>query len=331
MEAGPTVAQMIRTSPRGHVALFGSGTIGAGWAATYLAHHYQVRIVDPSNVAEDRTRAILDDVWPSVRQALPGAPLETPQALVSYVQAGAAVDGAAVVHESGPETVEGKREIYKIIEAEAQPDLVICSSSGGLMPTDLQHGMAHPGRFVVAHPFSPVYALPLVEVLGGERTSEFTVNWTLKHLATLGKKPIRLRREVPGYLTNRLTFALLREAVHCLAEGVTDAQSIEDAVVYGVTPRYVVGGPLTSLALAGGPDGMRGLVAAFSDAIETWWSDLGEPHLTEEVKTLLIDAADEIAAGRSLADLRAQRDAAAIALLRLNVDTQAGIDETEQP
>ncbi len=299
----------------GRVGLLGAGTIGSGWAATYLARGAAVVVHDPGADAESRTRGYLDRVWPLVRRAVSEAPAEVPHDQLAFVEEVAAVVDVDVVHESGPESVELKRAIYARVEVDAEPGLVILSSSGGLMPSVLQAEMSHPERLVVAHPLSPVYALPLVEVLGGELTSAAALDEAENRLTRLGKHVVRLRREVPGYLTNRLTFALLREAVHCLAEGVAGPQEIEDAVVYGITPRWVKGGALTSLALAGGPGGMRAVMSGFADAIDAWWDDLGTPTLTPEVRELLIDAADAILAERSFDEVLDERDAAAVALV----------------
>lgn len=321
--AGPPAAP---GSPVRRVGLFGAGTIGSGWAATYLARGYEVLVFDPAASAEQRMRSYLDQVWSSVRRATPAAAASVPHAALRFGPADETVRAVALVHENGPEDVTAKQAIFAVVEQSAPSDLVICSSSGGLMPSELQARMTRPHRLVVAHPLSPVYALPLVEVLGGRHTSEATVEFALAHLARLDKKPIRLRREVPGYLTNRLTFALLREAVHCLAEGVADAQGIEDAVVFGVTPRYAVGGPLTSLALAGGQAGMKGAMDSFAPAIETWWSDLGSPHLTDGVKAILIEAAATVVGGRTMAEVVAERDKATVDVVALLHGTGPGSD-----
>jgi 3-hydroxyacyl-CoA dehydrogenase len=148
-------------------------------------------------------------------------------------------------------------------------------------------------------------------------TSPAVVSAVLEHLTELGKRPVLLRREVPGYLTNRLTFAMLREVVHLIAEGVVDARGAEDAVVHGITPRFLVGGPVTSLALAGGPDGMRGAMRSFGDTIDGWWSDLGTPKLDEATRARLIAAADEVLGERTIGDALAARDAAAVDVLSL--------------
>jgi 3-hydroxyacyl-CoA dehydrogenase len=310
---------------RAPVALFGAGTIGGGWAATYLARGWPVIVADPAAGARERLLGFLEASWPSVRESAPGVPREVPAQLIEFAAPGdGALGGVALVHESGPEDLAAKRGIYAALEHEIGPGTPVLSSSGGLSPSALQAEMAHPERLVVAHPLSPVYALPLVEVVAGDATATHVVDLVVGHLRALGKRPVVLRREVPGYLTNRLTFALLREAVHCLVEGVADAQGIEDAVVYGITPRYLLGGPITSLALAGGPGGMPAAMRSFAPAIEQWWADLGQPRLTEEVKSVLIEAAEQVLAGRPLAQVLAERDQAVVTTMqRLHGDIAA--------
>jgi carnitine 3-dehydrogenase len=141
------------------------------------------------------------------------------------------------------------------LEAAAPRSTIICSSSGGLTPSELQAEMTAPERLVIAHPFNPAHLIPLVEIIGGKHTSPQTIDWTMTLMRRIGKKPIKLDREVTAYLANRLQFALLREAVHCLAEGVADARSIDDAVRYALAPRWLIMGALMTFSLAGGPGG----------------------------------------------------------------------------
>jgi 3-hydroxyacyl-CoA dehydrogenase len=295
------------------VGLLGGGTVGGGWAATYLVRRRPVRLVDPAPGALERITGYLGAVWPSVRRTVPDAPDGPPLELLRLVPV-EELGPVSLVHENVPESVEAKQEAYRSIEPFVGADVPVLSSSGGLMPSELQARMDRPERFVVAHPQNPVYALALVEVLAGKATSADVVEDVLAHLTDLGKRPVLVRREVPGYLTNRLTFAMLREAVHLIAEGVVDARGLEDAVVHGITPRLLVGGPLTSLALAGGPDGMRGAMRSFAPTIEQWWSDLGTPHLDDDVRARLIAAADEILGDRPITEVLAARDAAAVDL-----------------
>lgn len=250
------------------VALLGFGNVGLGWAANYLAKGFEVRAFDPA-ANEVRAAKFLRAAWPSLKALGLTELSEYPAHRLLIVGTSAdAVRDACFIHENGPEDVAVKRAILSEVEDAADAGAIIASSSGGLPPSTLQSEMRRPERFLIAHPFNPPHLVPLVEVLGGDRTAAGTIETTMAHLRKLGKRPIKLDREMPGYLTNRLQFALLREAVHCLVEGVASAKSIEDAVQYGLAPRWMVMGSLTTLMLAGGPGGMRRVLESFSGAID---------------------------------------------------------------
>lgn len=299
------------------IALIGLGTVGLGWAATYLAKGYQVRAYDPAKEAEARASEFLQSAWPSLVSlglAKPGTLPIDQLTMVSHPDE--AVQGAAIVHENGPESVETKQNIFAGIEAHAADDAIVASSSGGLPPSALQAKMRRPERMLIAHPFNPPHLVPLVEVIGGQATSPETVERMLVHLRSLGKHPIRVDKEMPGYLTNRLQFALVREAVHCLVEGIAPLESIEDALRYGLAPRWLAMGSLTTLTLAGGQGGMGRMLESFAGAIDGWWDALGTPHMTSEVKEALVAAAAKIVAERGIDALTRQRDEALVPILQ---------------
>ena len=300
-----------------NVALLGLGTVGLGWAANYLAKGYSVRAFDPTPDTATKADQFLSAAWPSLRALGLSDLREYPAHLLTIVNTSEdAVRTASFIHENGPEDAALKRSIYAEAEAAALPDAIIASSSGGLPPTPLQAEMLHPERFLIAHPFNPSHIVPLVEVLAGERTAPQTIDRMLVHLKSLGKHPIKLDREMPGYLTNRLQFALLREAINCLVEGVANAESIEDAVTYGLAPRWMVMGSLTTLTLAGGDGGMQRVLDSFSIAIEGWWKALGTPTMTVEVKDKLLAAAENLTAGRTLAEIAQTRDRNLVSILQ---------------
>ena len=299
------------------VALLGLGTVGLGWAANYLAKGHRVRAFDPTPGSTAKADDFLRAAWPSLRALGLSDLVNYPADLLTIVgSAGDAVREVSFIHENGPEDVALKRRIYAEAEEAAHPDAIIASSSGGLPPTPLQAEMRHPERFLIAHPFNPPHIVPLVEVLGGEKTALQSIDRMLVHLKALGKHPIKLDREMPGYLTNRLQFALLREAINCLVEGVASAESIEDAVTYGLAPRWMVMGSLTTLTLAGGDGGMQRVLDSFSVAIEGWWKALGSPTMTVEVKDKLLSAAEKLTAGRSIADMVQARDRNLVSILQ---------------
>jgi carnitine 3-dehydrogenase len=299
------------------VALIGLGTVGLGWAATYLAKGFSVSAYDPAEDSALRAQRFLTEAWPALVSlgitALQQPPLDD---LKISADQRSIFDGALIVHENGPESVDTKRSIFSSLEASIDDRVVIASSSGGLPPSDLQAKMRVPSRMVIAHPFNPPHLVPLVEVIGGQSTSPETVSWMIEHLRSLGKHPIRIDKEMPGYLTNRLQFALVREAVHCLVEGIAPVESIEDALRYGLAPRWLAMGSLTTLTLAGGTGGMARMLESFSGAIDGWWDALGTPRMSPEVKRALVAAAAEITAGRDVEALIKDRDAALVPILK---------------
>ena len=192
----------------------------------------------------------------------------------------AAVEGAALVQENGPENLEIKRALFAAIEAGLAPDAVVASSTSGLMPSELQAERAHPERYVVGHPFNPPHLIPLVEVVGGRATDPAVVDWTVAFYAALGKRPIRIKREVPGHVANRMQVALYREAIHLVLEDVASIADVDAAIAYGPGLRWALMGPHMAHHLAGGRGGLRHLLEHIGPGIERWWNDLGRPDLT---------------------------------------------------
>jgi len=290
------------------IGLLGIGSVGAGWAATFLAHGYRVLAYDPAPNAQDKAIGFLRESWPAIRKLGVTREEHPPLDRLEFTSLRDLALTSDVVHENAPELLDLKRALLRDLAEVSSPHVVICSSSGGIPPSQLQADMPGGARIVVAHPFNPPHLMPLVEVIGGVDTAPEVVDWTMSYLQNVGKHPIRLHREKTAYLTNRLQFALLREAVNCLMEGVASPKSIDDAVKYALAPRWAVMGGLMTLALAGGEGGMAQVMTSFAPAIEQWWADLGQPRLTAEVQKRLIAAADELAEGRPIADWIRTRD-----------------------
>jgi len=299
------------------IGLIGTGSVGCGWASVYVARGYDVVASDPAPEAEKRARAFIADTWSALRKLGIAASTDVPDEKLSFVttpgDVAATVD---LIHENATENLALKQSIYAEIEAVASPMLVIASSTGGIPPTQLQAKMRHPERLIVCHPFNPPHIVPLIEIIGGEKTAPAVVDWALRFFEALGKKPIRVDKEVTAFLTNRLQFALLREAVHCVAEGIASPQAIEDAMRYGLGPRWAVMGALTTFTLAGGTGGMPH-VLTIAPELQKWMDALGSPQLTApNVQAALIKAADEITQGQSLTDWIAWRNGKLVDLLR---------------
>ncbi|HEY0835057.1 MAG TPA: 3-hydroxyacyl-CoA dehydrogenase NAD-binding domain-containing protein [Azospirillum sp.] len=296
------------------VAVVGAGTIGASWTAQFLARGLSVAVSDPNPAAEDFVRAYIEKAWPALER-LGLAANADPAAWRFHADPRAAVAGAEFVQESGPENADIKRALYAEIEDALDDSAILASSTSGLIMSELQQGRRLPGRFVVGHPFNPPHLIPLVEVVGGARTAPETIDWTMGFYRAIGKRPIRLNREVPGHLANRLQAALWREAVHAVASGIASVEDVDLAISEGPGLRWAFMGPHMIFNLGGGAGGMEHFLHHLGPNIERWWQDLGTPSLTPEVTEKLVAGCREAAHGRSNAELANERDRLLMALL----------------
>jgi carnitine 3-dehydrogenase len=289
------------------VAVIGAGLIGSGWAARCLARGLDVIAWDPAQGAESRLRASVANAWPALRR-LGLARDATRRRLRFAGDLRSAVADADFVQESGPENESLKRALLAEIDAAACPDAVIASSSSGLLPSRIQSGCARPDRVVVGHPFNPVYLLPLVEVVGGSRTTAGTIERASAFYRRLGMRPLHVRTEIAGYLSDRLQEALWREALHLIADGVATTREIDDAIAYGPGLRWAFMGTCLAFHLAGGEGGMRRMLAQFGPALKLPWTRLVAPELTHELIRRMVDGTRAQAAGRSIQELERWRD-----------------------
>jgi 3-hydroxyacyl-CoA dehydrogenase len=295
------------------VAVLGAGTIGASWTAQFLARGLSVAVHDPAPGYEARVRAFIDAAWPTLERL--GLAAGADRTRVSFHDdPAAAIDEVALVQENGPEDLEVKRALFERIEAALAPETVVASSTSGFMPSELQAGRRGPERYVVGHPFNPPHLIPLVEVVGGRATDPAVVDWTAAFYAALGKRPIRIRRELPGHVANRMQVALYREAIHLVLEDVASIEDVDAAIAYGPGLRWALMGPHMAHHLAGGRGGLRHLLEHIGPSIERWWSQLGHPDLTPAAIDRLVEALDR-AERRPIAELEAERDALLLALL----------------
>jgi 3-hydroxyacyl-CoA dehydrogenase len=299
------------------IACVGASTIGASWAAAFLFHGLDVVAVDPAPEREAFVRRYVASAWPLLASLGPAAAGASPDRLRFEHALEGGVAGAELVQESAPEREDLKTTLFQRVDAALPPSVVIASSSSGLLLTRLQAQCAHPERFVVGHPFNPPHLIPLVEVVGGDRTSRATIDLALAFYRGIGKRPIHVRREVKGHIANRLQAALYREAVHLVAEGVASVEDVDVAIAAGPGLRWALMGPHLALALAGGEGGMARAMEHFGPGIQERWDELGHPRLTPALDQQLVEGvADEIA-GRSLDDIAARRDRALVEILRV--------------
>lgn len=296
------------------VAVIGAGTIGASWAAWFLARGLEVTASDPAPQGEAFLRRYIAEAWPALTR-LGLAPGASPAALRFERDPAASVAGADFVQESGPEREEVKKDLLRQLDAVLDPAVLIASSSSGLLMSVLQEGLRHPERCIIGHPFNPPHLIPLVEVVGGKRTAPAAIARAMEFYSAAGKHPIHIKKEVKGHLANRLQAALLREAAHLVAEDIGDVADVDAAIAYGPGLRWAIMGPLLTFHLAGGAGGIEHAMAHLSGPLQSWWADLGTPELTSDLQRKIIDGVHAEALGRSIADLAGTRDRLLLDLL----------------
>jgi carnitine 3-dehydrogenase len=296
-------------------ALLGSGVIGGGWAARLLLSGVDVALYDPSPgagaVAQEQLR-LAQRAWSRLTLAQP----PRPGTLTMAGSVAEAVDGAELVQESAPEREELKIELLAQACEAAPADAIIASSTSGLRPTRISSGMAHPERFLVAHPFNPVYLLPLVELCGGQATAPATIEHAASMLRALGMHPLVVRNEIDGFIADRLLEAVWREALWMVHDDVATAAEIDDALRYGPGLRWSTMGTFLIYRLAGGEAGMRHFMAQFGPALQLPWTKLTDvPELDEELLEKLVAQSDDQAENRSIEELSRIRDDCLVAVL----------------
>ncbi len=300
-EAGPLPSSVTR------VAALGGGVIGQSWTALFLAGGKSVAVFDPEPAVEHRVRSAVEAAWPAMTK-LGLTDRGDPDRLVFCDNARAAIEGAQFVQESIPERLDLKHELYASIEPALGETTIVASSASGLTLTELQAGWRRPSRFVLGHPFNPPHLIPLVEVMGNERTAAGTVDWTRRFYESVGKVTIEVRREVPGHVANRLQAALWREAIHLVNEGVATVGDVDTAVASGPGLRWGAMGPTLLFHLGAGDGGLGAFCERYADSFNRWWDDLGRPYLDPETADRLVQGLAPTTASQSVDDLAARRD-----------------------
>jgi 3-hydroxyacyl-CoA dehydrogenase len=299
------------------VAVIGTGVIGASWTALFLAKGLDVVATDVAPDAEQRLMQYLDAAWPAL-ETLGLAPGASRSRLTFTHDLAEAVKGADFVQENGPERIDFKRTLYAQLDTLLPAGVPIASSSSGLTMSEIQAACkAHPERCVIGHPFNPPHLVPLVEIVSGVKTSEETVSKVTAFYTALGKRTIRLHKEVPGHVANRLQAALWREVVHLVSEGVVSVADADTAVCWGPGLRWGLMGPTLLFHLGGGEGGIEHFLDQFTGPMTAWWKVLGTPELTPEVRKTIIEGALSEASRESVDELAAERDRLLLGLLKL--------------
>jgi 3-hydroxyacyl-CoA dehydrogenase len=298
------------------IGIVGCGVIGASWAAYYLARGFDVGATDPAPGAEQKLRELVAQYWPALIKIglAPGASMNR---LTFDPDPAKALSGAGFVQENGPERVDIKRILLAEISAAVADDVIIATSSSGILISEIQGGASHPERVVLGHPFNPPHLIPLVEVVGGNDTTPEVIERTLAFYRDIGKKPIHIRREVKGHVANRLQAALWREAFYLVDQGIASVSDVDTAIAHGPGLRWALLGPFLNLHLSGGSGGIGHVIDHLGPPIQTWWHDLGDLSFTPQVRAQAVAGVEEELSGHTLSALQDERDEVLIRLLSL--------------
>jgi 3-hydroxyacyl-CoA dehydrogenase len=308
---------MTDTKPIHRIAIIGTGVIGASWTALFLAKGLQVVATDIAPNAEAALRKFVEAAWPALTRLglSPGASQSNLKFTVDVAQALAGVD---LVQENGPERIDFKRKLYGQLDELLPPDVIIASSSSGLTMSEIQSGaVSHPERCVIAHPFNPPHLIPLTEIVGGAKTSEATIRRATEFYTSIGQRTVRVNKEMPGHVANRLQAALAREVYYLVAEGVVSAADADTALCWGPGLRWGIMGNMMLNHLGGGPGGIEHFFQQFAGPMTAWWKTLGSPVLTPEVQKKLIESVHADVGSRTIEALEAERDEVLLGLIEL--------------
>jgi 3-hydroxyacyl-CoA dehydrogenase len=306
---------MTTGKPIRRIAIIGTGAIGASWTALFLAKGLEVIATDIAPDAEAALKRFVQAAWPALER-LGLAPGASQSNLAFTADLPAAARAADLVQENGPERIDFKKKLYRELDEILPPDVIIASSSSGLTMSEIQSACRlHPERCVIGHPFNPPHLVPLVEIVGGTLTSEATIQRADAFYTALGKQTVRLRKEVPGHVANRLQAALAREVYYLVAEDVVSVADVDKALSWGPGLRWGIMGQVLLNHLGGGQGGIEHFFEQFTGPMTAWWKVLGSPELTPVVRNKLIAGLHEEVGSRSIAELEAERDEILLMLL----------------
>jgi len=298
------------------VACIGMGVIGCGWTAHFLGQGYAVQVWDPVDGVKERLNSFLDLAWPAMTDLglSEGADRNNFVVCETVVEA---VEGALLVQESAPERLDLKVELLSELDKSCSDEVVIASSTSGYLVSDMIVNCEDaPERVVVGHPFNPVYLLPLVEVVGGPKTSKEILEKAQNIYESTGKIVLKLDREVDGFISDRLQEAMWREALHMVANGEATVEQLDLAITAGPGLRWALMGPMLTFHLAGGEGGMAHMLDHFGPSLKSPWTRLEAPELTRELRDAVVEGCEDEADGRSVAALVNERDKGLIAIIK---------------
>ncbi len=306
--------------PIRRIAIVGTGVIGASWAAEYLARGFDVVATDPAPKAEANLREYIDEAWKDLTSI--GLSKGASRDRLSFTtNMKEALSEADLVQENAPERPDFKVKLYAEMDEVVSVDSLLASSSSGITPSVIQSQCKHPERVVIGHPFNPPHIIPLVEVVGGSKTSPDAVQQAISFYASIGKRPLHLKKELPGHVANRFQAALYREMLYLIDQGVLSVEDADAAVCYGPGLRWGVMGQSLQWHLGGGAGGIQHFMDHLMPPLEGIMKALGTPNITPELKQNVISGVVREAAGRSVDQLAREENRVLIGLLKLREET----------
>jgi len=299
------------------VAIVGTGLIGSSWAASFLAHGLDVVATDPAPGTEDKVRRSVEAAWPALTKIGLASGASTSR-LRFESDLKKALAGVDMVQENAPEREPLKIKLFAEIDSILPPPAILVSSTSGIPMSRIQSECKHPERCVTGHPFNPPHLIPLVEVVGGAKTSAETIERAMRFYTAMGKRALHVRKEVVGHVANRLSAALYREITYLIDQGVVSVADADAAVCMGPGLRWALMGPNLIYHLGGGPGGIHHYLEHFTASMTAWWADLGSPDLASpELQKKIVDGVLEEVDGRSIETLSQERDTLIMGLLEL--------------
>jgi 3-hydroxyacyl-CoA dehydrogenase len=307
---------MDQNTEHNRVAVVGTGLIGVSWAACFLAHGLDVVVTDPAPEAKDKVRHYVEAAWPALTKIglAPGASTSRLRFESSLEEA---LEGADMVQENVPEREALKIKLFADIDSILPPPAILASSTSGIPMSRIQSECKYPERCVTGHPFNPPHLIPLVEVVGGAKTSAETIDRAMRFYTAMGKQPLHIRKEVAGHVANRLQAALYREVAYLIEQDVVSVADVDAAVCMGPGLRWALMGPNLIYHLGGGPGGIRQYFEQFAGPTAAGWANLGSPELGPELQKKIVDGVLEEVDGRSFEELSHERDTLIMGLLEL--------------
>ena len=303
-------------TPINKIAIIGTGVIGSGWTLRLLAKKKEVYVFDPNLKQE---KFLLDEIkrtTKSLKNFYKTSTISTKKLFLKK-SIKEAVKDADLIQENGPENEKIKKKIVKEISKWSKPNAIIASSSSGLLPTKIQSACKNPARFIIAHPFNPVYLLPLVELVKGKKTKNNFIKKSEIFYRSLGMQPLIVKKEIEGYLSDRLQESMWRESLHIINENLASTDDLDKAIIHGPGLRWSLMGTFLTFHLAGGELGMRHMLKQFGPALKLPWTKLKAPKLTKKLSNRIIKGAKKQSKGKSIKELTTIRDNFLIDLLKL--------------